>query len=345
MQAARAVDTIWYTRCPDPTPLGLAARLGWLDEEFREDRIAVRTLHEVPDPALHLSYLDHHQRYSIRQGGNVPALWARANGADTRVIGLSWVEEYQAILTLPNSGIRKPADLRGKRLAIPQREVLIDHAHAGALRGFQVALAMGEVAETEVKFIPVHVTPTAHRDPLMAFFGGYGVFMELVTALLIGQVDAIYVKGARGAQTADQIGAHEVIDLRRCADPIQRANNNAPRPITVDAAMLRERPDLVERFLRRIADVGYWAAAHPEETVAYISQETDSSPRWVRQAYGAHLHLHQRVELSGNSIAALAAYKQFLFERGFLPRNFDLDEWIDPRPLEQVEREIHARMA
>ena len=35
-----SIDTLWYTRCPVPTPLGLAAKLGWFDTEFAPDGIA-----------------------------------------------------------------------------------------------------------------------------------------------------------------------------------------------------------------------------------------------------------------------------------------------------------------
>ncbi|KPC49603.1 ABC transporter substrate-binding protein [Amantichitinum ursilacus] len=339
------VDTVWYTRCPDPTPLGLAARLGWIDDEFAHDDFAVRTMHEVPDPSLQMSYVTHHQRYSIRQGGNVPALWAKASGADTRLIGLSWADEYQAILTLPDSPIQQPADLRGARLALPVQQTRIDQARAGALHGFLVALQLGDVAEAEVTFVPIAVRPIIHQKPHMQFFGGYGVFAELVEALVTRQVDAIYVKGAPGIQAALKLGAHEVIDLRRCADPNHRVNNAAPRPITVDSALLRERPDVVVRFLRRIADVGYWAPAHAAETVHYVGQETDAAPEIVRAAYGRNLHLYQRLELSTQSVTALDYYKRFLVQRGFLPRDFDLDAWIDPAPLTEVGRSLQLHYA
>ncbi|NEQ29330.1 MAG: hypothetical protein F6K28_62490, partial [Microcoleus sp. SIO2G3] len=39
----------------------------------------------------------------------------------TRVIALTWVDEYQAILTRPDSGITEPKDLHNRRLALPIR--------------------------------------------------------------------------------------------------------------------------------------------------------------------------------------------------------------------------------
>ena len=92
---ATIIDTLWYTRCPVPTPLGLAAKLGWFDAEFAADGIAVKSLREVGDAALQESHYDHHQNYSFRQGGSVPAIWARSLGRRTRVIGLNWIDELR----------------------------------------------------------------------------------------------------------------------------------------------------------------------------------------------------------------------------------------------------------
>lgn len=44
---ADTVDTVWFTRCPVPTATGLAYKLGWLEEEFARDGIALKTLQEV----------------------------------------------------------------------------------------------------------------------------------------------------------------------------------------------------------------------------------------------------------------------------------------------------------
>ena len=82
-----ALDRLWYTRCPVPTPLGLASQLGWFLDEFRDDGIGVFTLQEADQVSLRESHYDHHLTNSFRQGGNVPAIWARArtlDGASTR---------------------------------------------------------------------------------------------------------------------------------------------------------------------------------------------------------------------------------------------------------------------
>lgn len=334
----KPIDTLWYTRCPVPTPLGLAAQLGWFNEEFGPDGITVKTLQETTDATVRESHYDHHLQNSFRQGGNVPAIWAKANGTDTRVIGLNWIDESQLILALPDSGIKTPADLRGRRIGLPVHNNTIDHGRAGALRGFLVTLELGGVGEKEVEWIdfPVQV----ERGPVAQIGGrrngsGYSV---IVQALLDKKVDAVFVKGARGVHVAHEIGATIVNDIANHPDPLVRANNGAPRPVTVDGFILDKRPDLVVRFLARVAAIGDWAAVHPAETLAYVARETGAGEQWVRRAYGADLHLHQYTNLAEASIQGLQTYKDFLFQRGFLKADFAVDAWIDPKPLEEIGR-------
>jgi hypothetical protein len=67
-----AVDVIWFTRCPVPTATGLAYKLGWLDEEFQRDGIAVRTLqNERQEFGRH--HYEHGLPTLIREGGNLLA--------------------------------------------------------------------------------------------------------------------------------------------------------------------------------------------------------------------------------------------------------------------------------
>lgn len=344
---AQTLDKLWYTRCPVPTPLGLASQLGWFLDEFRPDGIGVFTLQEADEASLRESHYDHHLTNSFRQGGNVPAIWARSrslDGESTKVIGLNWVDEYQGIITLPGTGIRTVKDLKDRRLALPRHQnIVIDHGRAGALRGFLVALETHSLSHKDAQFVDVAVErggqafrTTARR------LGGY---TALFTALRTGHVDAIFVKGARGLQATQEAGAQIVYDLRSHPNPSARANNGAPRPITVDDRLLRERPDIVRRFLSRIEEVGAWAAAHPAETIAYVSRETHTPEEWVRKAYGSDLHLRHDTHLNDAAIEALETYKNFLFTWGFIPNDFPVADWIEAAPLADVGRRRRIKLA
>ena len=354
--ASSNVQSIWYTRCPVPTPLGIAAHLGWLDSEFAGDGITVRALQESQHAALHHAHVDHSLDNAFRQGGSIPALWARAAGADTRVVALTWVDEAQAIVALPESGLKRPKDLRGRRIGLPRRDgERIDIFRAAALRGFVSALSLDGLGPADVEWVDVPasnlrapVSTPATRDAAFshpASLSSRRLYAAEAAALVRGEVDAVFVKGVEGLETVHLIDAQVVIDLGAHPDPLVRIGNGTPRTLTVDRALIDARPDLVSRFLSVVVGAGDWAARHPAETVAYIGRETRASDEWVRYAYGADVHRHLETGLAQTSIDGLVAFKDFLVEWGFLEQDFDARAWIDPAPFTRIDRQRHAWVA
>ena len=172
--------------------------LGWLNGETSADGVAPprgATRHDVS------SISDHTLAQSFRQGGSIPAMWARSNGANTRVIGLSWVDESQLILARPESGIRSVKALRGRRIAIPSRpDDRIDIFRASALRGFVNALSLDGLTTRDVVDVrartPQAVGPARAADLFASphGFSSRALYAAEAGALLRGEVDAIYVK-------------------------------------------------------------------------------------------------------------------------------------------------------
>jgi hypothetical protein len=81
------IDKIWFTRCPVPTATGLAHKLGWLEQELKPDGIAIGTLQEVGGEIARHHY-DHQLSTLIREGGNLFAIPAKAQGAPRRAWAL-----------------------------------------------------------------------------------------------------------------------------------------------------------------------------------------------------------------------------------------------------------------
>jgi ABC-type nitrate/sulfonate/bicarbonate transport system substrate-binding protein len=355
-QAATST-ALWYTRCPVPTALGIAVHRGWFDEEFGLDGITLNSLQETREPAIRESHFDHSLPSSFRQGGNIPALWARSRGAATRVVGLSWTNEFQAIVTLPGSGIRHSRDLRGRRLGLPRHAISIDFWRAAALKGFLTALELEGLGHSDAQWVDLPEPKREDGEARIAigklgqspghgspFRGPHEYGLE-VAALVRGDVDAIFVKGVAGLETVHLIDAHVVIDLGAHPDPLVRIGNGTPRTLTVDQALIDERPDLVSRFVSVVVAAGDWATQHAAETVAYIGRETRSSDEWVRYAYGSEVHRHLETNLAQTSMDGLVAFKDFLFEWGFLEHDFDARAWIEPQPYAEVSKYRRAWVA
>jgi len=337
-------DTIWFTRCPVPTATGIAAYLGWLDAEFSPGGIAVRSLQDVSrDEAADFHYT-HALDGLFREGGNVPALWARSRGEQTRLVGLTWIEERQVIHVRADSAISEPGQLKGARLAIPRHQVDIDFWRAMALHGFAGALGLAGLTLADAELVEVPAGPRAEgRDQAgPAASRAAGQWESELAALARGEVDAVYTKGAVAVETAQRNGTRIAIELDPVPDKRSRVNNGTPRPITVHQRLLDERPDIVVRFLSVLARAADWAAGHPGEVARILAAETGAGAAGVSGAYkhaGQFRDLH--INLSAERLDLLAEQELFLRTHGFLDSPVDISTWADHAPLHAALQEIH----
>ncbi|MFD4655359.1 ABC transporter substrate-binding protein [Kitasatospora sp. NPDC058444] len=330
--ASSLPDTLWFTRCPVPTATGIAADQGRLAREFAADGIAVRSLQDAPPEVA----ADHHYTHALtglfREGGNVPALWARSRGEPTRLIGLTWIEERQVVLVRAGSGITEPGQLRGLRLAVPHHDIGIDFWRAMALAGLRGALGLAGLTLADAELVEV---PGAESG---------GQWSAELAALRDGTVDAVYVKGALAVEAARRIGAEVAVELDAVPDRRARVNNGTPRPITVHQRLLDEHPELVARFLAVLLEAADWAADHPEEVGRILQAETGAGAEGVAGAYAPGSHRTLRLDLSAERLELLALQERFLREQGFLAASVDVQAWADPEPLRAARELLRLRL-
>lgn len=337
------LNQLLYARCPVPTPLAVAMQLGWVEEAMHHlAGVDVKCLFETTNPAdlpLHVAI---NQPNAFRQGGSIPAIWARANNQDTRVIGLTWTDEYQALISLPQSGIATVKDLRGRRIGLPKHNIVIDHSRAAALRGFSVLLESEGLSLKDVELVdlPDHEIPSMVRDGQVIGTGtgrrGRYSYSSEIHALSNNLVDAVYVKDVRGAQATHLLGAHVIADINCHPDPYIRINNCTPRPLTVNVWLLENYPHIVDCLIQQIERVGKWAAHHSQKTLTLLSREIGWTENWVSYAYGTNVHRNLHLNLNRENIQRLTILKNFLLKHEFIQRDFDVQQWIDPGPLQRL---------
>jgi ABC-type nitrate/sulfonate/bicarbonate transport system substrate-binding protein len=333
-------------RGPIPTATGIAHQLGWLEREAALDGtpLSVGGGHRSQDAAsgdpgfrpqgappraslLRAAAPSDH----LWEGDSTRALWDRSEGRATRLIGLTWVETFQAVISLPDAGIAGPEQLAGRRLALPfDRSASIDVHRAAASRGLHAALGLAGIFPGEIAHVDVDASDQL-GDPYAA---------ELA-ALTSGDVDAVFVAGAAGAAAAARIGATTVANVGRHLDPAVRTSDTTPAAVVVDADLLERQPNVVVRLLAVLMRAGAWAQLNAPDATQLLALETGTTVRDVKTAHGTNWPDQLHVDLSHRKLGALRAQADFLVTHGFLPRAVDLGAWIDPRPL-GVARELLA---
>lgn len=345
-----SIAQLWYTRCPVPTASGIAIQAQFLEQEFGRDRIAVTSLAASENLEVRQSHFDHRQPNSFRQGGHTPPMWARSRGRRTKLLGMSWIEEYQAIIALPESGIRTVKDLRGRRFGIQQKlGDQIDFWYGRSLRGLTSALVTEAMTPSDVDLLRLPVNDSVigldppSRTGLLDSGARRARFQQReVFALIRGEVDAIYVNSAPGAHLRAFLGAHEVIEFGRHPDRHLRINNAVPTVLTVDEGLLLERPDLVDRYVAQVVRAAGWAKSHPDEARRMAAIDVGVPDEWIDIAYGPELNRNMDLYFDDWTLEALDLQKAFLLKHGLLAEDFDIQEWMDAGPLERVMKQGKA---
>ena len=336
------LDTLWYTHSPVPTGLGIAVESGRLARAFQPWGTRIQALRESSDREVREAHFDHHLHNSVRHGGNIPAIWARASGRDTRELGLSWSDEVQLIVTTADSPVRGIRDLRNRRFGLPKwANVQIDFTRAQAIRGLENALRLEGLSPHDVELVDYPYGGTYSDDPVRHVHGAQVSLGDRVRqrnneliGLLRGDIDAIFLKGAHGLRVVVDIGSHP--------DPLVRANIGTPRTLTVDQHLLDQHFDAAVLILDSVLRAEQWAWAHPEETRRFLARELNTSEYWVAAAYGEDAHLRLRTNLAERSIEALQDLTDFLERWGFIARRFDVCQWIEPRPLAHLLENVNV---
>jgi ABC-type nitrate/sulfonate/bicarbonate transport system substrate-binding protein len=355
------IDTLWYSYCPGPNAVGIASHLGWLADEFGPDGITVRTLASSPAPERQVR--DAHQLvpqpelfpYLLRHGGNPPPLVALSRGVDVRIVGLTWTESTRRVLALEDSDIGGPADLKGRRLAVPRREgVAVDYVRSVTLRTYSEALASAGLTFYDVELVEIPGGPWGRSDVerrgggeipytqgIGSAAGNAATHREEAVALLRGEVDAIAGEHAQVAHIQATLRLRTVFDTQLLPDATRRSSGDQPLVLTATGALLEERPDIVARWIARSLEAAEWAIEHPAQARRVAAVDVGLAEGFVIDAYSPEVHEQLAIDLDQRSIDGLRAQYEHLLAHGFLAGAYDVEEFIDPAPL-ATAKELRA---
>lgn len=341
-------NTIWYTRCPVPTASGIAKQHDRFNDAFADSGWQVRNIRERGTDGTSLNtHFSHDLDDSFREGGGSPPVWARANGADTSLLGVCFIEETLGLFVrADDDSIQTVPDLVGKRLALPDwPELIMNFFRFSAEKAFVSALQLEGIPESEANFVDVvetgdhfqllNPTFTDGSDRTLASY--YHCQME---ALLNGEVDAIFAKGGEiAAMQAESGGRLRMLTNLMDAKPMwAKVNNATPRILTVSNSLVRSNPDKVVTYARTLLQAANWAQQNHAEADVAMASETGVAPADIHTYYTRDIYDKLAPELSVKMIDAVEVLKTFLFEHGYIDNNFSTDEWMAKELLQEAYR-------
>jgi ABC-type nitrate/sulfonate/bicarbonate transport system substrate-binding protein len=337
-------ETLWYTRCPVPTATGIALSKGWIENEFKSDDIEVTSLRQSDDEKIRAAHYTHALDNAFRQGGNAPAIFSQSEGAETALIGLHWVPQYQGILALNDSGITDLSHLKGKRFALPVRKNdPIDFWQSMSLAGYEAVLSLAGLTLDDVELVEFPITASyidvnKGTDPHAIAPRLERQHTEELKALLNGKVDIIFGHSVWGCHIREMFSLREVYNLRNCGDEKLKISNGQPKTLTVSRQLLDKHPDLVDRYVGQLIKAAKWARENKSETLRILAQEIGVAEYWLDEGCGTDIANNLDISLEAHLVDALNQRQKFLKKHGFIKNLIDLDHWIEKGPLERAQK-------
>jgi len=236
--------------------------------------------------------------------------YVRSNGEAVRVIAGA-TSGGAALVVRSDSGIQKPEDFHGKKVASPQ----MGNTQDVALRSWLKSHGL----KTADKGGDVQVIPIANPDQLALF--------------LKKELDAAWAPEPWASRLVHEANGRIFLDERSLWPHGQFVTAN----LIVSTKFLREHPELVKRWLLAHVELTDWIAQHPAEAEQLLNQQIQHetgkalSPQVLDDAYARLQPTYDPLRSSLLSAAKSA------FDAGFLGRQMpDLSSLYDLSLLNQV---------
>ena len=283
--------------------LGPGARIEW--RAFNAGPLAIEALFAN---AIDVSYI-----------GPNPTVtgYVRSQGEALRVIAGAG-SGGASLVVRRGSGIEKPADFHGKRVATPQ----LGNTQDVALRAWLRANNL----KSKEKGGDVQIITLANADQLTLF--------------LKGELDAAWAPEPWAARLVHEGGGRVFLDER----DLWPKGEFVSADVIASTKFLREHPDLVKKFLRAHVEVTDWIHQNPAAAKQLLNQQLQKE---TRKALSAEVldDAVSRMRVTYDPIrASLLKSTQRAFEEGFLGRKQpDLSGLYDLAILNAVLVERKAR--
>ncbi|MGZ8466934.1 MAG: ABC transporter substrate-binding protein, partial [Candidatus Binatia bacterium] len=241
----------------------------------------------------------------IANMSSAPALTAWARGAELVAVGVTSNRLLHVVMS--RGAIKKPADLKGKRVGSDRYGSLSDLVLRDALRHFNL---------------------TPDRDVAIMQTGG---LPERLGALKAGAVDGAILTGDT-AFHAEKLGFHSVIDLSQL--PIQYPGST----IVVSKALVQAKREMLKRFLRGWIEGIKTARTDKEFTIRVLQKFLKTADRDILdRTFEVYKDVQEKIPVPDAKVMAVAL-KQLA---ATVPQAGQLkaDDFIDRSLIGELESE------
>ncbi len=269
-------------------PLYVAIENGY----FREEGLDVTVDYSMENDNLALIGAGRLE-FAIVSGEQV--LLARAQGLPV-VYTAAWYQQYPVgIVAKSEQGIQTPADLKGKKIAVP---VLAGASYIG----LRALLSAGGLQESDVEldvvgFTQAEMVATDHDDAAVIYVANEPVQLE-----------------ARGY----------TVDVLRVSDYLPMVANG----LATSEQMLRDNPERVQKMIRALLRGIQAAAADPDAAFEickkYVDNLATGDPETQKKVLAASIELWKADRLGYSDPQAWENMQSILLEMGLLKAPLDL---------------------
>jgi len=113
---------------------------------------------------------------------------------------------------------------------------------------------------------------------------------------------------------------------------------NIPAAITCSDVMYNEHPELAVAFMKGMIRVGRWANENKHAAAGILDRQTFYLD--VEDTYEGIKPIDLVPNLSPQNLRSVEIGKDFMFKKGYIKNDFDVNEWAAPDILEQAAREL-----
>lgn len=341
---------VLHTLCPGPQASYFSVALGWTQEELAKVGARKLTyLRSIPDPEEIWPHVGHRSDSLIREGGNWPPIWTRADLGDTVLVAtLAPSPEGGQIVVRVDSGLYNVAQLRGKKIGVPKglNNRKLDFGRVPQHRGVRDALLVNNVGIDEVIIVDLLHDDWAVEKPSATPAERAGRYTERkyldahdVKALDAGEVDAIFSNRAK-TKALEATGKFKAIeDLGRYPD---WTLTGAGTPvISVSGKLAREHPEYIIAYLRAAIRGGRWVNENPRAAAELFASK--SGPHLDIGELARELASKDYVpKLDPQALGGLEVQKKFLKDFGYIKNDFNIADWVDPSFLAEAHASLEA---